>query len=164
MELTSSLSSIQTAAEAGDPDALFELGNCHAYGTHTPINIRKALDLWMSAALQGHAEAVYCIGLCYALGTCVPHDTDTAVQMWFKAAASGCAKAMHALGICYLNGDGVPQSIPRAVMWLLLASTHSHPEAHAKLNELTLVISSEERKEGIRLMQEWMQTPAARTA
>jgi TPR repeat protein len=151
------LSNIETAADAGDPEALYELGTCYAYGHGVPINIRKALELWMAAALQGHATAVYRIGLCYSLGTCVPQNTDTAVQMWQKAASGGCREAMHTLGVCHLHGDGVAQSTPHAVMWLLLASTHSHAEADEVLHELNPTISDDDRDEGIRLMSDWLQ-------
>ena len=148
---------IQTAADAGDPDAMYALGNCYAYGVNVSIDIRKALDLWMAAALHGHPDAVFRIGMCYALGTCVPQDTETAVQMWLKAATDGCTEAMHTLGICHLNGDGVQKSTPRAVMWLLLANSRAHPEAKELLHELSQTITDEDRDEGIRLMREWLQ-------
>lgn len=150
-------STIETAADAGDPEAMYALGNCYAYGVNVSINIRKALDLWMAAALHGHAAAVFRIGMCYALGTCVPQNTEMAVQMWQKAAADGCSEAMHTLGLCHLNGDGVPQSTSRAVMWLLLANSHAHPEAKELLHELSQSITDEDRHEGVRLMRSWIQ-------
>lgn len=164
MEETQHFSTIKTAADMGDPEALYALGYCYAYGMNVSINIRKALDLWMAAALQGHAEAVFRIGMCYALGTCVPQDTETAVEMWRKAAADGCTEAMHTLGICHLNGEGVPQSTPHAVMWLLLANSRSYPEAKEVLNEISQTITDEDRDEGIRLMKEWVRDPAKKTA
>lgn len=154
------MSTIETAADAGDPEAMYELGNRYAYGQGAPINIRKALDLWMAAALQGHASALYRIGLCYSLGTCVPQNTETALQMWHSAASGGSLEAMHMLGICHLHGDGVAKNMSQAVMWLLLASTHSHAESDAVLHELNLAITDEERDEAIRLMEEWLQSHA----
>jgi TPR repeat protein len=156
MEETLHIAHLETEADAGDPDAMYMLGNCYAYGNHVPINIRKALDLWMAAALQGHAGAVFRIGMCYALGTCVPHDTETAVQMWRRAAADGCTEAMHTLGICHLNGEGVPQSTPEAVKWFLLANARSHAESKEVLSELSQTITDEDRDEGVRLMREWL--------
>lgn len=154
------MSKVEIAADAGDPDALYELGNRHAYGSGgVRINIRKALELWMAAALQGHAGALYRIGVCYSLGTCVPRNTGTALQMWLKAAADGCADAMHTLGRCHQHGEGVPQSNPLALMWLLLASTHAHPEAEAALKELDATLTDDDRELGIRLMAEWLQKP-----
>lgn len=147
---------IQTAADAGDPNAMYALGNCYAFGVNVSINIRQALDLWTAAALHGHADAVFRIGMCYALGTCVPQDTDLAVQMWNKAAADGCTEAMHTLGICHLNGDGVAQSTSRAVMWLLLANSRACPESGDLLRDLSQTLTDEERDEGVRLMSEWL--------
>jgi len=146
MSLDASLSTIEAAADAGDPEAMYELGNRHAYGQGVPINIRTALNLWMSAALHNHADALYRIGLCYSLGTCVPRDTDTAIEMWLKAAAGGSRDAMHMLGVFHLHGDGVAKNMPKAVMWLLLAGSHSEDEADDTLYELNKCITDAERR------------------
>ncbi len=151
------LSTLQNAVDAGDPEAMYELGNRYAYGQGTPINIRKALDLWMAAALQDHAGALFRLGLCYSLGTCVPRDINSAIDLWRKAAAGGSRDAMHMLGVCHLNGDGVPKSKPEAVMWLVLASTnYTHEEADSALYELNETLSDAERDEGVRLVTEWL--------
>lgn len=159
MDSFQSFSTIKNAADAGDSEGLYALGNCYAYGNHVPINIRKALELWLDAALQGNASAVFRIGMCYALGTCVPQNTETAVQMWMKSATDGCTEAMHTLGLCHLNGEGVRQNTTYALMWFLLASSRLHTDSREILDELSHSLHEDEFERGMQLMREWVRTP-----
>lgn len=45
------------AAEQGDIDAQFSLGNMYYYGEGVNLNYEKALDWYSEAAEQGHEEA-----------------------------------------------------------------------------------------------------------
>ncbi len=157
-----SLDALLEVAETGDPAALFELGNRHAYGKGHPVNIRNALDLWYGAAQQGHAEAIFSIGLCYFLGGGVAKDIGQAMHLWRQAAANGSAESMFMLGIAYRNGEEMPQDYPQACKWLLLALSCDHPKAMEALHEMKDNITPEDRAEGIRLMQEWTRNPDSR--
>lgn len=51
------INSIKKAAEQGDAQAQFNLGNCYAKGEGVSKDLKEAVKWWCRAADQGHAKA-----------------------------------------------------------------------------------------------------------
>lgn len=104
------------AAEQGDADAQYRLGECYAKddGVET-----EALKWYHKAAEQGHEGAKDRLVGWYEL------EEDRAVKWyrkaevgWYrKAAEQGCVIAQFRLGMCYATGTGVEQNQEKAEEW-----------------------------------------------
>jgi TPR repeat protein len=53
------IAQLQREADAGDPDAQYNLAYLYENGLGLPKDEEKALELYQKAADQGHSEAVY---------------------------------------------------------------------------------------------------------
>ena len=79
----------QARAEAGDPVALYELGEHHLQAGE----FDRARELWERAAAAGSGEALFNLGLLYENGEGVPKDDDRAQDYYRRGAALGHAGA-----------------------------------------------------------------------
>ncbi|KAJ1462607.1 hypothetical protein M885DRAFT_557386 [Pelagophyceae sp. CCMP2097] len=77
------------AAEQGDADMQFNLGNMFADGEGVAQSDAQAARWWRLAAAQGHAEALYNFGACHDAGKGVPQDLHEALRLYKRAAAKG---------------------------------------------------------------------------
>ena len=134
----------QPFAEAGDKDALFNIGQAYKLGRALPKDPEKALDYFRRAATQGHLPAQANLGiLLFQAG-----EKAEAVK-WLKAAADNNEmRAQYVLGVASWNGDGVPRNLTLAYGYLARASALGLPEATTALNTLTGTISPLERANG----------------
>jgi len=103
------------AAEQGDADEQFMLGNMYARGWGVEQVYAKASHWWRKAAEQGNAYAQFNLGDMYFLGRGVQQDHAKARRWWRKAADQGNAAAQFNLGLQYAKGVGVPQDDAKAV-------------------------------------------------
>ena len=71
-ELQQALASCQQAAQSGDAQAQYELGEFYYDGKNAPQDLNKALNYFEQASLQGHAEAQYRLGSMFFRGEGVP--------------------------------------------------------------------------------------------
>ncbi|MBR6435240.1 MAG: sel1 repeat family protein, partial [Thermoguttaceae bacterium] len=77
-------------ANAGDPEALKNLGDRYYYGSdHVSEDKVKAAELYRKSADQGYAEGQYNLGKCYYFGKGVPLDRAEAAKWFQKAALRG---------------------------------------------------------------------------
>lgn len=97
------------AAEQGDANAQYRLGNCYAEGMGK--NDAEAVKWYRKAAEQGEAAAQYRLGTCYANGDGVETNEAEALKWYHKAAEKGHEGAKGQLVAWYqLEED-------RAVKW-----------------------------------------------
>ena len=94
------INSIKKAAEQGDAQAQFNLGNCYAKGEGVNKNLKEAAYWYRKAAEQDLAEAQFTLGRCYYNGYGIDKDFKEATYWYRKAAEQGLAKAQAALGAC----------------------------------------------------------------
>jgi TPR repeat protein len=80
--LVRSLNFFRMAAEQGNPEAQFELGQMHAQGLGTTQQFEAAADWYLLAAKQGHAKAQFHLGFLYSHGQGVRQDYAKAYQ-WY---------------------------------------------------------------------------------
>jgi len=120
---------LHTAAQSGNAEAQYNLGNAYALGLGMQKNMAEAVRWFRSASEQGNAKAQTMLGTLYAEGTGVPKDHDEAVRWWMKAADQNNADAQDQLGFAYLLGDGVQRNYLEAYKWFHLAAAHGDQHA-----------------------------------
>ncbi len=124
------------AAEQGDADAQYKLGDCYYFGYGVKGNNTEALKWYRKAAEQGHADAQNKLGFCFAEGIGVMSDMVEAVKWYRKAAEQGQADAQYNLGSCYRLGTGVSQDKAEAMKWYRKAADQGDDWAHEWLIRL----------------------------
>ena len=126
------------AADAGSPDAQFNLGALHASGAlndGTPDHA-TARTWFTRAAELGHADAQYNLGLIAAQGLGGPVDNAVAAK-WFKRAADqGVADAQSGLAYLTYQGLGVRKDEAKAAELYAKAADQGHLVAQNRLARL----------------------------
>ena len=117
------------AAERGDPEAMFKLGNCYKEGRGVPADAGEAAQWYRRAAEAGHAKAMYSTAVCFWNGNGLPKDKALAAQWAQKAADAGNANGMNLLGMCYMEGQGFPKSRAEAARWYRQGAEAASPLA-----------------------------------
>lgn len=112
------------AAEEGNTDAEFAIGNMYRQGNGVAIDDQKAFHWLFKAANNGHADAQYQVGLYYESGTM--EDKDMAILCFRDAAQGGNEAAQLKLGICYKEGNGVTQDYEESLYWLNQAAAGNY--------------------------------------
>jgi len=131
-------------ANAGDADAMFNIGQAYKLGRAVPKDMALARDWYRRAAIKGHLPAEANLGILLFQAGEKPEATR-----WLKAAADqNEMRAQYVLGIAHWNGDGVPKSLAMAYGYLARASAQGLLEATTALNDLTGVIPPQDRANG----------------
>lgn len=123
------LEEIRKAAESGNPEAQFQLGNTYYLGKGGKADAEKAKLWFEKAAQQNHVEAQANLGVLLYMGATQEKDIANAVEWFQKAALQGHAGARKHLGILYDTGQGVPADPIQAARWYGLAAASDHPDA-----------------------------------
>ena len=77
------------AAEQGNADAQYRLGDCYYNGAGVEEDEQQAVYWYRKAAEQGNADAQHSLGLCYFNGEGVEEDKQQAIYWYIKAAEHG---------------------------------------------------------------------------
>jgi len=113
-----SLAQVRAAAEKGDVQAQYNLGEMYQNGEGMALNDDAQAVFWYrKAAGQGDATARYYLGMMYYQGKGVAQDYTQAIFWWRKEAEQGDGAAQYALGNMYRDGKGVAQDYAQAVFW-----------------------------------------------
>lgn len=94
--LPDALSACQQAAQSGDAQAQYELGEFYYEGKQTERDLSQALNYFEKASLQGHAQAQYRLGSMFAAGEGVPVNNIQAYVVLKMAAVNGSEEALDA--------------------------------------------------------------------
>ncbi len=94
------------AAEQGDAEAQWRLGDSYANGIGVGQDYGEAAKWYGKAAEQGHTQAQYELGRLYAQGLGVARDYAEAAKWYRLAAEKGHVPAQHFLGHLYASGRG----------------------------------------------------------
>lgn len=121
----------QSAAEQGDPEAMFTLGVCYANGVGVKKSAKNAALWWRKAAAKGHTEAQVQLGIRAA------NDGEHVVAVkWFrKASEAGHALALYNMGVLWELGRGTPGGANAEQAFALYekAAKAKHPAAMFRL-------------------------------
>jgi TPR repeat protein len=125
---------LREAADAGDPEALVNLGYLYARGHGVRANQAEALRLYELAAKAGSSEGMNAIGFKYRYGSGVPIDAKRAAYWFCEGILRGNPRSMNNLAIMLVSGD-VPMDEREARNLWEQASKLDHPNA---MNNLAL--------------------------
>ncbi|MET1755556.1 SPOR domain-containing protein [Novosphingobium sp. RD2P27] len=137
-------------ADAGDPDAQFNLAQAYKLGRGVPHDLARAESLYAAAAAKGHLEASDAYGiLLFQRG-----EREKAAPYIKAAAARGDARAQYIHGLALFNGDGVDKDWVRAYAYASLAQQGGLPQATVALAQMDQHIPMADRQKAVSLAGE----------
>ena len=105
------------AADAGDANAMYRLGNIYYSGTGASVNYSQAIKWYKKAADAGNTYAMCSFAEMYRDGNGVVKDSQLALKWFEKAAGAGNTYAMYFLAVMYRDGEGVVKDGDLALEW-----------------------------------------------
>ena len=127
-------------AEAGDADAMAEIGVLYSKEEWINYDYNKAKEWYIKAFNKGMNEAGAMIGLIYMNGQGVAQDLSEALK-WFRLAVKvGSSFAMMCLGDMYAEGKGVNQNCIEAMQWYKKAINAGCDMAKEHLGDLGIYL------------------------
>ena len=162
-ELEARSRELLAAAEAGDADALCEVGIVLMSNAVRKKEQKRAFDFLKRAAQQHHPRALWALGSCHQLGIGTPKDLAEAVRSYAEAAALGEHESQHRLGLILASGEGgIAVDMPRAVRCWTQAAQANNAKAMLALGELYAHGSAEHHVPADRgLALHWLRRAAA---
>ncbi|MDP3333952.1 MAG: tetratricopeptide repeat protein [Methylococcaceae bacterium] len=129
---------LRNAAEQGDAEAQFELGQMYKLGSGLEQDDEQALYWFSKAAEQGLPNAQYSLAEMYLNGCSggLEPDDEQAVIWFRKAAEQGHANAQFSLGEMYDTGDFLEEDEEQATIWYRKAGEQGHVDAQYSLGEM----------------------------
>lgn len=104
-------------AQAGDAEAMFQVGTQHKDGWGVEQSMTKAFTWWKKAAEAGHVKSMSNVGFCYGEGKVVAQSYEEEMKWYKKAADLGGGLAMKNIAGMYYLGVGVTEDYDRAFQW-----------------------------------------------
>ena len=134
-------------AEAGDPDAQFNLGQAYRLGRGVPINLAVAKTWFERSADKGHVDAQTTLGLLLFQNG----EQADGLKWLGKAAEQGEARAMLIYGTALVNGDTVTQDPVLGYAYISRAAAQGLAPARETLAQLDTIMPLADRKKGLTL-------------
>lgn len=131
-------------AEAGDPDAQFNMGQAYRLGRGVEQNTNQAIDWFERAARQRHEQAGTNLGL-------LLFQTGQAREAmpWLQEAANrGDPRAQYVFGTALFNGDVVQRDMPRSYALMSLAAGQGFPQAADQLRQMEGAMTPQDLEAG----------------
>jgi cell division septation protein DedD len=147
----------QGPAAAGDPDAMFNLGQAYRLGRGVPEDAEKAETFYARAAKAGHIRAADTYGLMLFQDG----KREAALPYIEAAAKRGDPRSQYLLGIAHFNGDIVPKDWVRAYALLINANNQGLPQAAPALAQMDNYIPLEQRQQAAGLAVQMQQAADA---
>lgn len=130
-------------ANAGDPDAQFNMAQAYRLGRGVEENSKQAEILYAKAAAQGHIKAADNYGLLLFQDG----RREEAMPYVTAAADRGDPRAQYLIGIAHFNGDLVEKDWVRAYALLTLANSTGLPQAKPAIAQMDDFIPLAQRQE-----------------
>lgn len=141
-------------AQAGDPDAQFNMGQAYKLGRGVPADVTTAIGWYRKAAAQGHLRAEDNLGLLlFQQG-----DREGAMPFLQKAAMRGEPRAQYIVGTALFNGDIIAKDWARAYALMTRASASGLSQATTSLRQMDKYIPDDQKRQGIALATTLEQT------
>lgn len=140
----------QGPAEAGDPDAMFNMGQAYRLGRGVPADMERAEQLYRLAAQAGHLQAADTYGLMLFQDG----RREEALPYVQAASTRGDPRAQYLLGVAHFNGDLVERDWVRAYALLTLANGAGLPQAGPAIEQMDQYIGLDERQRGAALARQ----------
>ncbi len=131
------LAALSKAADAGEPEAVMELGLMYEFGREVPEDAFKARALYVQAASAGVVEAEFRLGRLLSEGLGGPVDLRGAFDRYLKAARAGHALAQYNVGAMLASARGVRRDYVEGLAWIILATRDKEvdPTGERRLRE-----------------------------
>ena len=137
------------AADAGSPEAQFNLGQAYKLGRGVQMNMKEAETWYRKSAVQGFTDAQDMLGLMlFRQG-----DRQEAMPWIEKSAARGEPRAMYVLGTAKFNGDYTAKDWPGAYALMTRASQAGLDQAKTSLQQMDRFLSAADKSAGLALAQ-----------
>jgi len=120
-------------AEAGDAEAMNNLGVCYSNGEGVEQDKEKALQLFKKSADKNSPNGTFNLATCYYDGDGVKKDLPKAITLLKKAVKLESYQAYSLLGACYLTGNGVKKDVDEGFELTKVAAEKGIPQAQHNL-------------------------------
>jgi cell division septation protein DedD len=128
-------------AAAGDPDALFNMGQAYRLGRGVPANGDVAIDYYRRASARGHLAATANLGI-----TLYQSGRKAEALTPLRAAADrGDARAAYVLGLATFSGDGAPKNPALGLAYVLRAQELGLDLAAPQVARLSSLLGADDR-------------------
>jgi hypothetical protein len=146
-------------AEAGDPDASFNMGQAYRLGRGVLVDMSVA-QIWLERAAQkDHVDAQATLGLLL-----FQNGNQADGLKWLKLAAEkGDARALLVYGTALFNGDGVAQDPVLGYAYVSRSAAQGLEPAKNTLAQMDEIMPLEQRKKGVAMAVEKARTQVAQT-
>jgi uncharacterized protein len=132
-------------AEAGDPDASFNMGQAYRLGRGVLVDLATAQTWLERSAEKGHVDAQTTLGLLL-----FQNGNQADGLKWLKGAAEkGDPRAMLVYGTALYNGDGVPQDPVLGYAYVSRSAAQGLEPARNTLQQMDDIMPLEQRKKGV---------------
>ena len=132
-------------AEAGDADAMFNLGKAYLLGRGVTTNLAAAQTWFDRAARKGHLDAQTTLGLLL-----FDNGNRIAGLRWLKSSAErGEPRALLIYGTALFNGDDVPRDPVLAYAYVSRAAAQGLAPAKSTLAEMDKILPIDQRQQGV---------------
>ena len=112
-----SFDEVKKAAQKGDAQAQYELGEMYEYGEVTAIDYAEALKWYKKSAKQGNANGQYGVGRIYSNGLGVEEDCVEGMKWYMLSAEQNNSQGQRGVGNLYRAGCGVEKNFDEAMKW-----------------------------------------------
>jgi TPR repeat protein len=147
-------------AEAGDPDASFNLGQAYRMGRGVLIDLSSAQTWLQRAAEKGHVDAQTTLGLLL-----FQNGNQVEGLRWLKGSAEkGDARAMLVFGTALFNGDSIAQDPVLGYAYVSRAAAQGLEPAKSTIAQMDEILPVAQRKKGVALAMQKAKTQTATKA
>lgn len=136
------------AAEANDPNALFNLGQAYRLGRGVKADQGKAAQFYQRAAELGHLSATGNLGTIYYFSDAPLRNRAKALSYWTDAAQRGDSRSQYMLAVLHFNGDVVGRDRSKAYGYALVSAGNGLPEGRETLEQISKYASADEIEAG----------------
>lgn len=113
---------LQSGADKGDANCIYELGNAYYHGAGVVEDNKRAIELYTKAAEMGHTMSNFALGEIYFYGLAdVEENNKKAVEHYKVAGENGHAKALSRIGDYYLYDYDDLNEVERAFEYYVKA-------------------------------------------
>lgn len=127
------LQTLDTAANAGDIEAMNALGQMYETGTDVSKDLKQARKWYVQAANQGSANAQYALARFYREGLGVSVDRDMALIFLRKAASQDYPPALCELGMIYVTDTSSTEHLPTGLDFIKRAAIKGYAACQYQL-------------------------------
>jgi len=147
-------------AEAGDPDASFNMGQAYRLGRGVLVDLGTAQSWLERAAQKDHVDAQATLGLLL-----FQNGNQADGLKWLKLAAEkGDARAMLVYGTALFNGDGVSPNPVLGYAYVSRSAAQGLEPAKNTLSQMDEIMPLDQRKKGVALAMRKAKTQAVGAA